>query len=60
MVELLMRKREMGMKMRTMYDDMSRWEKSGVLPTWLGVGFPISVCLPDGSGVVPAVSGLAN
>jgi len=55
-----MRKREMGMKMRTMYDDMSRWEKSGVLPTWLGVRFPISVCLADGSGVVPAVSGLAN
>jgi len=41
-------------------EDTSGYDKSGVRLTWLGVEDFLSVLLPPGSGVVPAISGMVN
>ena len=60
MVELWMRKREMGDADENNMEDMSSYEKSGVQLASLGLEDLISVLLPAGSGLVPAVSSMVN
>jgi len=59
-VELWMRKREMGDEDENNMEDTSGYEKSGVRLAWLGLKDLVSVLLPAGSGLVPAVSGMVN
>jgi len=60
MVELWMRKREMGDEDENNIEDTSGYDKSGEWPAWFGLEDPISVILPAGLGLVPAVSGMVN
>jgi len=60
MVELWMRKREMGDEDEKDMEDMSGYEKSGVRLAWLGLEDLISVLLPAASGLLPAVSEMVN
>ena len=60
MVELWMRKRQMGDEVENNMEATSRPEKSGVQLAWLGSEDLVSVLLPAGSGLVPAVSGMVN
>ena len=60
MVELWTRKREMGDGDETDMEDTSGPEKSAVRLTSLGLEDPVSVLLPAGLGLVPAVSGMVN
>jgi len=60
MVELWMREREMGEEDENNMEDSSGYEKSEVWLAWLYLGDLISVILPAGSGVVPAVLGMVN
>jgi len=60
MVELWTRKREMGDGDETDMEDTSAPGKSEVRLTWLGLEDPVSVLLPTGSGLVPAVLGMVN
>jgi len=60
MVELWTRKRAMGEEDENDMEDTSGYEQSGVLLAWLGLEDLISVWLPTGSGLVPAVSGIVN
>jgi len=60
MVELWMRKREMGHEDENDMEDTSGFEKSGVRLSWLGLEDFVSVWLPVGSGLVHAVSGMVN
>jgi len=55
-----MRKREMGDADENNMEDMSSYEKSGVQLASLGLEDLISVLLPAGSGLVPAVSSMVN
>jgi len=57
---MMVEKERLGMKMGTNMKDTSRYEKSGVRLAWLDLEDLISVFLPAGSGVVPAVSGMVN
>jgi len=58
MVDLWTRKREMGDEDENYMEDTSGYEKSGVRPAWLGLEDLVSVLLPAGSGLVPAVPGI--
>jgi len=60
MVELWTRKREMGDEDENDMEDTSGYEKSWVRLAWLGLEDLVSVLLPAGSGLVPAVSGMGN
>jgi len=60
MVELWTRKREMGDEDENDMEDPSGPEKSGVQLAWLGLDDLVSVLLPAGAGLVPAVSGMVN
>ena len=60
MVELWTRKREMGDDDGNDMEDTSGNEKSGVRLAWLGWEDLVSVLLPAGLGLVPAVSGMVN
>jgi len=60
MVELWTRKREMGYEDGNDMEDTSNYEKSGVRLARLGLEDLVSVLLPAGSGLVPAVSGMVN
>jgi len=60
MVEMWMKKREMGDEDENNVEDTSRYEKSGVRLAWLGWEDLVSVELDSGSGLVPAVSGMVN
>jgi len=48
------------MRLNTMWSITSGYEKSGVRLAWLGCKDLVSVLLHSGSGLVPAVSGMAN
>jgi hypothetical protein len=48
------------MKMGTNMENRSRYDKSGVGLASLGLEDLVSVILPTGSGVVPAVSEMVN
>jgi len=50
----------MGDEDETDMEDMSGYEKSGVQLAWLGLEDPMSVLLPAGSGLIPAVSRMVN
>jgi hypothetical protein len=58
MVELCTRKRDMGDEDETDMENMSGYEKSGVQHARLGLEDPVSVILPTGSELVPAISGM--
>jgi len=60
MVELWTRKKEMGDEDENDMEDTSGYEKSGVRLAWLGSEDLISVIVPGGSGLVPAISGMVN
>jgi len=60
MVELWTRKREMGDEDENDVEDTSRDDESGVRLASLGLEDLLSVLLPAGSGLVPAVSGMVN
>jgi len=60
MVELWMRKREMGDEDENDMEDTSGYEKSGVRLAWVGWEHLVSVIVCAGSGLVPAVSGMIN
>ena len=60
MVELGMRKREMGDEVENDMQATSGPEKSGVRLAWLGLEDLLLVLLPAGSGLVPAVLGMVN
>jgi len=60
MVELWTRKREMGDEDENDMENTSGYEKSGVRLARLSLEDPVSVILPSGSGLVPAVSGMVN
>jgi hypothetical protein len=60
MVELWTRKREMGDEDENDMENTSGYEKSGVRLARLGFEHPVSVILPAGSGIGPAVSGMVN
>jgi len=60
MVELWMRKREMGDEDGNDMEDTSGYDKSGVRLAWLVWEDLISVLLHVRSGLVPAVSGMVN
>jgi hypothetical protein len=60
MVELWTRKREMGDEDENDMEDMSGFEKSGLPLAWLGLEDLVSVLLPAGSGVVPAILWMVN
>jgi len=60
MVELWMRKRKMGDEVENDMEDTSGYEKSGVRLAWLGWEDHLSVLVRAGSGLVPAISGMAN
>jgi len=55
-----MRKREMGDEDENNMEDTSGYEKSEGQLGWLGVEDLVSVLLPAGSGLVPAVSGMVS
>jgi hypothetical protein len=57
---MMVEKEKWGMKMGTKMEDTSGYEKSGVRLARVGVADLVSVFLPAGSGVVPAVSGMVN
>jgi len=60
MVELWTRRREMGDEDENDTEDTSGYEKSEVQLAWLGLEDVVSVLLPTGSGLVPAVSRKVN
>jgi len=60
MVEMWMRKREMGDEDENNVEHKSGYEKSGVRPAWLGWEDLVSVLLHAGWGLVPAVSGMVT
>jgi len=60
MVEMWMRKREMGDEDENDVEDTSGYDKSGVWLAWLGWEDLISVLLHAWSGLVSAVSGMVN
>jgi len=60
MVELWTRKREMGNEDENDLEDTSGYGKSGVPLARLGLEDLISVLLPAGSGLLPAISGMVN
>jgi len=60
MVEMWMRKREMGDADENDVEDTSGYVKSGVRLTWLGWEELVLVLLHAGSGLVPPVSGMVN
>jgi len=60
MVEWWTRKREMGDEDEYDMENTSGPEKSVVRLAWLGLVDLVSVLLPAGSGLVPAVSGMVN
>jgi len=60
MVELWTRKWEMRDENENDMEDMSGYEKSAVQLAWLGLEDLVSVLLPAGSGLVPAVLGMVN
>jgi len=60
MVELWMRRREMGDENENDMEDLTGYEQSGVRLAWLSFENFVSVLLPTGSGLVPAVLGIDN
>jgi len=60
MLELWTRKREMGDEDENNEEDTSAYDKSGVRHAWLGREDLVLVKLHAGSGLIPAVSGMAN
>jgi len=60
MVEMWMRKSEMGDEDENDVEDTSGYDKSGVRPGWLGWEVLVSVSLHAGSRLVAAVSGMVN
>jgi len=60
MVELWMRKGEMGKEDENNMEDMSGHEKSGVWLAWLGKEELVSVIVCAVSGLVPAVLGMVK
>jgi len=60
MVELWRRKRDMGDEDGNDMEDTSGYEKSEVRLARLGLEDRVTVLLPGGSGLVPAVSGMVN
>jgi len=60
MVELWMRKREMGDEDENDMEDTSGHQKSGVLFSWLSLEDLKLLLLHAGSGLVPAVSWMVN
>jgi len=60
MLELWMRKSEMGDKDENVVEDTSGYEKSGVRHAWLGWEDLVSVDLHGESGLIPTVSGMVN
>jgi len=60
MVELWMRKKEMGDGDDNDMEDMRGYEESGVWLARLGLEDLVSVLWPTGSELVPAVSGMVN
>jgi len=60
MVELWMRRREMGDENENDMEDLTGYEQSGVRLAWLSLENFVSVLLPTGSGLVPAVLGIDN
>ena len=60
MVEMWMRKREMGDEDENDVEDTSGYEKSGVRLAWVRCEDLVSVLLHAGSGFEPAVSGMVN
>jgi len=60
MVEMWMRKREMGDDNENDVEDTSGYKKSGVRLARLGWEDLVSVLLHAGSGLIPALSGMVN
>jgi len=60
MVQLWTRKREMGDEDENDMEITTGYKKSGVRLAWLGLEDLVSVLLPAGSGLVPAVLGMVN
>ena len=60
MVELKMRPGEMGYEDENDMEDTSSDEESGVPLAWLGLEDLVSVWLPAGLGLCPAVLGMVN
>jgi len=60
MVELRTRKREMEDEDENDMENTSGYEESGVRLARLGLEDHVSVMLPAGSGLVPAVLGMVN
>jgi len=60
MVELWMRRREMGNEDENDMEDTSGYEKSGVRLAGLGWEDLVSAIVCAGSGLLPAVSGMVN
>ena len=60
MVEMWMRKRDMGDEDENDVEDSSGYEQSGVQLAWSGREDLVPVLLHAGSGLVPAVSGMVN
>ena len=60
MVELWTKKTEIGDKDENDMEDTSGPEKPGVRLDWLGSEDVISVLLPSGSELVPAISRMVN
>jgi len=60
MVELWTTKREMGDADENDMEDTSGYEKSAERPARLGLDDLVSVFLPAGSRLVPAVSGMVK
>jgi len=60
MVELWTRKSGMGDDDESDMEDMSGYDKSGLQLAGLGLEDIVSVLLPAGSGLQPAISGMLN
>jgi len=60
MVELWMRKREMGDEDEMDMEDTRGPEKSGVRLAWFALEVLVLVLLPAGLGLIPAVLGMVN
>jgi len=60
MVELWTRRREMRDADENDTEDTTGYEKSGVQLAWLGLEDLVSMLLPAGLGLIPAVSGMVK
>jgi len=60
MVELWTRKREMGDEDENDMKDTSRPDKSGVWLAWFELEDLVSLLVPAGLGLIPAVLGMVN